>query len=102
MRSRYSAFILKNYKYIINTTHKENSDFTDDLLNWQKDILNFCESCEFRGLKILEFIDGENEAFVTFHATIFCESQDNSFTEKSRFMKVNNKWLYHSGEFINS
>ena len=100
MRSRYCAFSIKNYEYIINTTHKENNDFTDNLEQWKNDILSFCNSSEFNGLKILEFIDGKDEAFVTFYANILSSVEDYSFTEKSKFFKVDNKWLYHSGEFL--
>ncbi|ADI37740.1 hypothetical protein wcw_0367 [Waddlia chondrophila WSU 86-1044] len=39
----------------------------------------------------------KNEAFVTFKATLSQNGQDISFTEKSRFLKKNNQWLYASG-----
>lgn len=100
MRSRYSAFALGNYKYIIKTTHQHNQDYTDDIKKWQDSILEFCNSCEFYSLEVIDFIDGEVESFVTFTATIFCNAEDSSFTEKSRFLKENGRWLYHSGEFI--
>ncbi|MEA3498596.1 MAG: YchJ family metal-binding protein [Campylobacterota bacterium] len=100
MRSRYCAFVLKIPQYIIKTTHKENQDFTTDTKQWKQDILNFSTTCSFEKLEILDFIDGEIEAYVTFKATIVCDKQDSSFTEKSKFFKVDNMWLYHSGEFL--
>ncbi len=100
MRSRYSAFALKIPSYIIKTTHNKNQDYTKELEKWNDDILDFCNNCSFRELKILESIDGKDESFVTFHVTLFCNNEDNSFIEKSRFKKVNNRWLYHSGEFL--
>ncbi len=96
MRSRYSAFALQLPKYIIKTTHEENQDFTEDTENWTNSILEFCTTCRFDKLEILEFIDGVDESFVTFKATIFMNLEDISFTEKSKFLKVNNLWLYHS------
>ena len=45
---------------------------------------------------ILEFIDGENEAFVTFKAHL----NDGYMVEKSRFLKIDNRWLYVDGEFL--
>ncbi len=99
MRSRYSAFALNNSKYIIKTTHQGNQDFTTDTTQWLQDIENFSQNSEFQKLKILEFIDGENEAYVTFEATIFSHARDCSFCEKSKFLKQDNRWLYHSGEF---
>lgn len=100
MRSRYSAFVLSNYKYIIKTTHKENPDFTEDKVKWADSILDFSKNCDFRSLDILEFIDGENESYVTFKVEIYCGGNDSSFTEKSKFFKVDKMWQYHSGEFL--
>ena len=101
MKSRYSAFVISNYQYIIKTTHEENKEYTNDINLWKNSILEFSSNCNFRNLEIMNFIEGETESYVTFRATIFQEEQDISFTEKSKFLKVNNRWLYHSGEFIN-
>jgi len=100
MKSRYSAFALSNGKYIIHTTHTNNPDYTIDTTKWLQDIQNFVTSCEFKNLEVIEFTSLENEAFVTFKATIFCNKEDCSFTEKSRFIKENNKWFYISGVFL--
>ncbi len=100
MRSRYCAFALNLSEYIIKTTHKDNLDFTNDILNWKKDIENFSLNTEFKDLEILEFLEGEFESFVTFKATLFQGNQDISFVEKSRFLKENNMWLYVDGNFL--
>jgi SEC-C motif-containing protein len=100
MKSRYSAYSFSLSPYIIKTTHKENQDFRIEIENWEKDILEFCKNTTFEKLKVLEFIDGEEEAFVTFEATLFSSEKDISFIEQSRFLKVDGIWLYHSGEFI--
>ncbi len=97
MKSRYVAFKLSNAKYIINTTHKENKDFQEDFSIWNKQILEFSKNCDFNHLKILEFIDGEKEAYVAFKVEIICNKEDNSFVEKSKFLKEDDKWFYHSG-----
>ena len=91
MKSRYTAFAIGKINYIIKT-----STFQKDF----EDLKSFNNSCEFKKLEILEFIDGNSEAFVTFKATIFCNKQDNSFIEKSRFIKENGKWYYQSGEIL--
>lgn len=100
MKSRYTAYVLGDSKYIIKTTHKENKDFNLDITSWSESIKDFSNNSEFNGLVILDFIDGEKEAFVTFKALITQHGQDSSFTEKSKFYKIDNQWLYHSGEFI--
>jgi len=97
MRSRYAAFKLSLAKYIIKTTHKENPDYSTDIIKWEKDILDFSNNFTFVKLNILEFIDGEEIANVTFHVNILLKENDASFTEKSTFQKHNNQWLYHSG-----
>ncbi len=95
MRSRYSAYALGMVEYIISTTHPNNPDASIALSDWQKAILDFAQMTYFRGLKIIEFMDGDEEAFVTFEATL----SDTLMKEKSRFLKVEGKWLYESGVF---
>ena len=85
MKSRYSAFATGDIKYIVKT-----SIFQKDF----DDLKAFSDSCEFKKLEILEFVDGDTEAFVTFCATIFCDGVDSSFTEKSRFIKIDGRWFY--------
>ena len=100
MKSRYSAYAASDSDYIINTTHRDNKDYTTDIESWKSKIHEFFDHTEFKGLEILDFVDGEKEAYVTFKATLFQGAIDTSFIEKSKFVKVNNLWLYHSGEFI--
>lgn len=97
MRSRYSAYALNLGNYIIATTHPENPHYQTDLSAWKKTLQQFSKQTLFDKLTILEFIDGESEAFVTFRATMRQNRRDASFTEKSRFLKVHGRWLYHSG-----
>ncbi len=96
MKSRYSAYAAGDAKYIIKSTHKDNRDYTSDFKRWTKEILAFSKSTNFEKLEIIDFIDGEKEAFVTFIATLNGEKM----IEKSRFLKVENQWLYESGEFL--
>lgn len=100
MKSRYSAFASNDSAYIMETTHRENPDFTYDKKTWEKNIQEFFKYSDFNKLEIYDFTDGEKEAYVIFKATIFQGAIDVSFVEKSKFLKVNNQWLYHSGEFI--
>ena len=98
MRSRYSAFALGLADYIMATTHPNHPDFTDNKASWKQSILEFSDNTCFVGLKITEFMDGDDEAFVTFEALL-----DNGILkEKSHFLKVEGKWLYESGEFTST
>jgi SEC-C motif-containing protein len=100
MRSRYSAFALNLPKYIIKTTHPKNQEFSTDTAAWLESIQQFSCNTEFKKLEVLEFIDGESVAYVTFKTTLFSNGEDCSFCEKSKFLKEENRWLYHSGEFL--
>jgi len=99
MRSRFCAYSLNNADYIIETTHPNNPEYTLDIKNWKKDIENFSESTDFLGLEIYESINGKDESFVSFLAKLKQGDVDISFNEKSRFLKVKEKWLYVDGTF---
>lgn len=94
MRSRYAAYALGLADYIIQTTHPENSSYSLDFSKWKREILQFSQNTEFVGLKILEFVDGEQVASVTFTAYLKQQGDDATFTEKSYFKKVKERWLY--------
>jgi SEC-C motif-containing protein len=99
MRSRFSAYALGLADYIIDTTHPHHEDSQQDLITRRKNILEFSENTRFDGLKIREFIEKSgDEAFVTFTAFLTQNDQDARFTEKSRFLKHKDRWLYESGE----
>src|SRR5579862_1043987 len=98
MRSRYAAYALQLADYIMQTTHPHNKAYLSDKERWKKEIMGRYKNTDFYDLEILEFVDGPQEAYVTFTAHLRQEGRDVSFTEKSRFLKVDGRWLYESGE----
>ena len=98
MRSRFSAYALGLSDYLIKPTHPKNPDRKPNLMQWRKDLSLFSKSTEFRGLTIIEFSDGKDEAFVCFTAHWVQSGRDATFTERSRFLKVKDRWLYESGK----
>ncbi len=92
MRSRYAAYSSQLPDYIISTTHPDN---VSSLINKQE-ILRFCKNTEFINLKIIDFSEHDDTAYVTFHAVLKQNGSDASFTEKSSFKKVDGAWLYHA------
>ncbi len=98
MKSRYSAYVVKNVKYIMKTTHINNVDYTSDTKSWSWDLLEFCNHSEFKNLRILNFEESKDISYVQFHASIFINSKDCSFTENSKFIKINDIWYYHSAQ----
>ena len=93
MKSRYTAYAVDDASYIIKTTHENNADFSHDIKAWKESIQAFCNAIEFLGLEILEFLEGEEESFVTFKASL----SSGDMIEKSRFLMVKGRWLYESG-----
>jgi len=96
MKSRYSAFVVCDSKYIMKTTHPKNPDYHDDKKEWQKSIENFSKSNTFLELMIEKFWDEKEYAYVIFKAKFL----DGELYEKSRFSLKEGVWLYLDGEFL--
>lgn len=98
MRSRFSAYVLGLADYIIDTTHQDHPEFSNDRSKWKVSIESFSRSTSFEHLTINEFVDGEDTATVSFTAHLRQGENDASFAERSLFVKENDRWLYKSGE----
>ena len=94
MRSRYCAYAVGDYKYILETTHESTRD------NDIQSIKEFSKQTIFQNLKIIDFIDGKKEAYVTFRASLLQNEKDSSFSEKSTFLYEQNKWYYVNGKIL--
>lgn len=99
MKSRYSGYAMGQVEYMIRTTHPDNPRYNADFAAWGQEIQNFCRQTQFIKLEIVEFLDGENEAFVSFIAHMIQNGQPVILAEKSRFEKVDGQWLYRDGIF---
>lgn len=91
MRSRYSGYALKLADYIIDTALPASGKKLK-----RKEILDFCAKTQFLGLEIIEFVDGQTRATVTFRAILAQGFCDASFEEKSHFIRPHNRWLYQN------
>ena len=99
MRSRFSAYAVGNADYIIDTTHPANPGYTTERATWKEDIGRFCTLTQFIALEVLATADGAtpDESFVEFRATLTQLGKDASFTERSKFLRVDGKWFYVAG-----
>lgn len=97
MRSRYSAYALGLADYLMKTTHPENESYSPHVKAWRKELQAYCKQTKFTGLEILKDEPGELESFVTFQAGFIQNKQKYLLQERSRFLKVETQWLYHSG-----
>lgn len=100
MRSRYSAYAKQNAEYIIKTTHPNNEEYSNNLPQWSAAIDHFMNNTDFIDLNVHDFSENNNEAFVIFQAVLNFKGEDCSFTERSRFIKENERWYYESGEIF--
>ncbi|QIR14518.1 YchJ family protein [Shewanella aestuarii] len=101
MRSRYSAFALKQYDYLIATHHK---DFLNGLS--KADLSN--QNIVWLGLDVIEHqsrithsihqFDGCIQASVTFKAWYKLDAKVDVIYEKSYFVKQDGQWYYTNGE----
>ncbi len=100
MRSRFSAYALGLADYIIKTSHPKNLCFNKDLKSLKEEIINFSKTTSFEDLEILDFVEENNQAFVTFIAYLKICEKDATFTEISHFEKQNGRWLYKDGQIF--
>lgn len=100
MRSRYSAYVLNIPDYIIATTHPANPQYSEDKFSWKRSISQFSRISSFHKLEILDFKENKALATVTFTAYLSQEAHEATFTERSFFEKINNRWLYRDGQLV--
>ncbi len=100
MRSRYSAYACQRADYIMRTTHPTNPQYKTDVQLWEQELLHFSKNTAFQRLEIIEFTDGEREAYVSFIAHLEQNNKPYQLKERSRFLKEGKQWLYVDGIFF--
>lgn len=101
MRSRYCAYAIGAVDYLIETTDPAGPQFRADRQAWAAEITQFCAQTRFEKLSVRSAsVDPGpgDEGEVRFFAKLSRAGQDVSFAERSRFTRVDGRWLYHSGE----
>lgn len=98
MRSRYSAYAMVQLNYLMDTTHRDNAQYQKNTRVWRNQLANYCKTVSFLGLKILAHEPEENNATVTFEAQLSQNDRPFILHEKSNFVKLGRRWLYHSGD----
>lgn len=93
MRSRYSAYVLKNAPYLLDTWH-DSTRPTETLFENDGDL-------KWTELKIKQFSKEPNatEAWVEFVAVFKISGKAHKLHEISSFVCEDGKWLYLDGEF---
>lgn len=92
MRSRYSAFVLANGDYLMQTHHISTRPISE-----KKAIVKWAKSVEWIKLEILKTTEGlsnNEDGTVTFNAYFYDNGTIDIIHEKSAFIKENNSWYY--------
>jgi len=112
LRSRYSAFVYRQVKHVMDTTHETCRDYHEDPIVWAKDLNKdgMFDSYEFMELNAGKEEPGvdDNEGYITFQVRLKArvggkspiDGQETVVVEKSRFLRnsVNGIWKYAGGE----
>ena len=90
MRSRYSAFVLENQSYLLQTWHSSTRPAT----------LEFDDHAQWLGLQVKKHqITGENTSEVEFVARYKINGRASRLHELSRFVRESGRWFYVDGDF---
>jgi len=95
MRSRYSAFVLKNTSYLIATLHPSKRESNDELVLKQT-----MDETQWLGLKLIKHHQKSDATTVEFVAFYQGDSEIEQLHEKSRFIHENKHWFYLDGEIL--
>lgn len=93
MRSRYTAFCLKNIDYVMETTDPQARLDTD-----QNATLEWMNSAEFTRLEVLSSRDEGNKGVVEFKAYFKMNGADEVHHELSKFRKQGGIWYFRDGK----
>lgn len=98
MRSRYTAYCLKNIEYLFKTEHPSRHQ-----PNTKKLITATANSCQWKALTIIDTVAGkpsDKTGIVEFMAVYQEGNQVAQLHERSQFIKENGKWFYTEGELL--
>lgn len=92
MRSRYSAFVLANGNYLMQSHHTSTQPLKE-----KKAIVKWAKSVQWIKLEVIETTKGtenDTDGTVTFKAYFYDHGKIDVIHEKSAFLKENNIWKY--------
>lgn len=97
MRSRYCAFVLKDFAYLRETHDPQN--FDPQLQNSNE---LWANTVQFEGLNVLKSEDAGNKGTVEFIVKYKEGGEDKTHHEISRFRKQSGRWFYREGRYPKS
>ncbi len=97
MRSRYSAYVLGDGKYLVDTTLPQNR-YEDDVAL----ISEHAKNTQWLKLEVIKSSQKQDVGFVEFKAYFRENSNLHVHHEKSNFLRVDGVWFYQDGKIIQS
>ncbi|MBU3002715.1 YchJ family protein [Paraglaciecola arctica] len=95
MRSRYSAYVIEDYAYILRTyAFEQRTDLTLNIL------ADSAKDTRWLSLQVLKHLPNTTSAQVEFKAFYKIEQQYFVMHELSDFVMIDNIWLYTSGSIL--
>ncbi|MET0400998.1 MAG: YchJ family metal-binding protein, partial [Cystobacter sp.] len=100
MRSRYSAFALREVDYLWKTLHPDHPDRARPREDLVRELRARALSLKYPRLHVLDrqLTGPSATSVVLFYARIFESGKDHSFVERSEFLHDGTGWRYRSGE----
>jgi len=101
MRSRYSAYVLQKFDYLLATHH---TDYHS--INERQELENNAKNTQWLGLMIHEHKRLDPEKAIVEFSAFFTQSTDSSdrhyeqIHERSSFILIADRWFYTEGEFM--
>lgn len=101
MRSRYSAFVRRDYDYLIASLAPEKRPAANELEADRQDFLEQQKNIHWQALRILETRKGkrkDRQGHVLFEAVFTEQEQTLTLRENSRFRQAGGHWYYVDGD----
>lgn len=98
MRARYSAYVLDEVHYILDSNHPDTKDEVDLTAAGQ-----WAKSADWQGLEIVETVDGgvdDTEGEVEFVARYHIGNERHRHHERARFKRDEGRWTYLDGDMV--
>jgi SEC-C motif-containing protein len=94
MRARYTAYAAGDARFIIRTTHPDSPYYRTDQKAWFKELKAYTDQTQFLALNVIDRETDGDVGWVQFRAVLMQSGRDASFTERSRFERLDGRWLY--------
>lgn len=98
MRSRYTAYATGAAGHLMRTCAPDSPHHGADPIAWRAELQGWCAAVTFDGLTVFEASTDGDRGAVRFHARLHRGTTDLSFSEASRFVRRDGRWLYLDGE----